>query len=389
MQSPRRGRSAKFSGRQTVKEPITSYVGLDIHKDSVAISIADAGRAAARFVGTINPYPAELCKALRRQRCRPESTLVVYEAGPCGYGWVRYLRKQHWACEVIAPSRVTRCPADQRIKTDRRDALLLARESRAGNLTSIVVPDERDEAMRDLSRAREDACAARLRVRLQMQAMMLRHGRHYQGRSNWSQAHDRHLSTIRFEHPAQELAFNEYRLASKEACERVQRITDAMRELCNGWRMNPLVKALMCLKGFDLVAAVTFVAEMGDLSRFPHPKALMSYLGLVPSEYSSGASRRQGAITKSGNKHARRILVEAAWNNRFKAQVTRTLQVRQEAQPAILREISWRAQLRLSKRWRSLAMGRKLPQNKICVAIARELCGFIWDLAQHVPIKAA
>lgn len=371
-----------------MKEPITSYVGLDIHKDSVAIAIADTGRAPPRFVGTINPLPSELCKALRRQHCRPENTLLVYEAGPCGYGWVRYLRKQHWRCEVIAPSHITRSPSEQRVKTDRRDALMLARQSRAGDLVLIVVPDARDEAIRDLSRAREDAVAARLRVRQQMKAMLLRHGRDYVPRNSWSQAHERHLATIRFEHPAQEVAFNEYRQAAKEACERVERITQALREQCEHWRMSAVVKALMCLKGFDFVAAVTLVAEMGDLTRFAHPRALMSYLGLVPSEFSSGNTRRQGAITRCGNKHARRILVEAAWNNRFKAQVTRTLEVRQEGQPRIIREISWKAQLRLSKRWRSLSMGRKLNQNKICVAIARELTGFIWDVARHVKLSA-
>lgn len=370
-----------------MKETITSYVGLDIHKASIAIAIANAGRSAPRFVGTINPSPAELCKALRRQHCRTDNTLLVYEAGPCGFGWVRYLRKQQWKCEVIAPSRLTRSPAEKRIKTDRRDAQLLARELRSGTLTNIVVPDEPDEAMRDLVRAREDACAARLRVRLQMKAMLLRHGRDYVRFSSWSQAHERHLSTIRFELAAQELAFNEYRLACKEAHERVERITQSLRELCESWRMQPLVKALMCLKGLDFVAAVTFVAEIGDLTRFEHPKALMSYLGLVPSEYSSGASRRQGAITKCGNKHARRILVESAWNNRFKAQITRTLEVRQQGQPKLIRDISWKAQLRLSKRWRRLGMGRKLHHNKICVAIARELAGFIWDIGQHVTLK--
>lgn len=371
-----------------MSEIITSYVGLDIHKASVAIAVADAGRAAPRFVGTINPLPSELCKALRRQRCSPGKTLLVYEAGPCGYGWMRYLRKQGWRCEVIAPSRITRSPSEQRIKTDRRDALMLARQCRAGDLTAIAVPDERDEAMRDLSRAREDACAARLRVRQQMKAMLLRHGRDYVRSGSWSPAHERHLSTIRFEHAAQEIAFNEYRAASKDACERVERITTALREQCEGWRMNSVVKALMCLKGFEFVAAVTFVAELGDLTRFAHPRALMSYLGLVPSEFSSGNTRRQGGITRCGNKHARRILVEAAWNNRFKAQITRCLEVRQEGQPKVIRDISWKAQLRLSKRWRSLGMGRKLNQNKICVAIAREFAGFIWDVARHVKIKA-
>jgi len=370
-----------------MKETITSYVGLDIHKDSIAIAIAAAGRTAPHFVGTINPSPSELCKALRRQRCQPGNTLLVYEAGPCGYGWVRYLRKQQWNCEVIAPSHVTRSPSEQRVKTDRRDALMLARQSRAGTLVPIVVPDARDEAIRDLSRAREDAVAARLRVRQQMKAMLLRQGRDYVRFRCGSQAHERHLSTIRFEHPAQETAFNEYRQAFKEADERVVRITEALREHCEHWRMKPVVNALMCLKGFDFVAAVTFVAEVRDLTRFAHPRALMSYLGLVPSEFSSGNTRRQGAITRCGNKHARRILVEAAWNNRFKAQVTRILEVRQQSQPKIIRDISWKAQLRLSKRWRSLSMGRKLNQNKICVAIARELTGFIWDVARHVKIS--
>jgi transposase len=382
-----RVQTAKSSGRQTVKETITSYVGLDIHKDSIAVAIADAGRAAPRFIGTISPSPALLCKTLRRQRCSPERTLLVYEAGPCGYGWVRYLRRQHWKCEVIAPSRIVRSPNEQRLKTDRRDALMLARQVRAGELTNIVVPDERDEAIRDLSRAREDACAERVRVRQQIKAMLLRHGRDAVRYKSWSQAHDRHLSTIRFEHPAQEIAFNEYRQAAKEACERVERLTEALRELSESWRMKPLVKALMCLRGINFITAVTFVAEIGDLTRFAHPRALMSYLGLVPSEYSSGASRRQGAITRCGNKHARRLLIEAAWNNRFKAQISRCLEVRQEGQPKAIRQIAWKAQLRLSKRWRSLGVGRKLNQNKICVAIARELAGFVWDVARHTPLK--
>jgi len=321
-----------------VSETITSYVGLDIHKASIAIAVAEAGRAAPRFIGTINPVPSELCKALRRQRCSPGSTLLVYEAGPCGYGWMRYLRKQGWRCEVIAPSRITRSVSERRLKTDRRDALMLARQCRAGDLTAIVVPDERAEAIRDLSRAREDACAARLRVRQQMKALLLRHGRDYVRYNSWSQAHERHLATIRCEHPAQAIAFNEYRAACQEACERVERITGALRELCQSWRLNPVVEALMCLKGFDFVAAVTFVAESGDL-------------------------------------------------NRFKAQITRTLQVRQQGQLKRIREISWKAQLRLSKRWRSLGMTRKINHNKICVAIARELSGFIWDVARHVTIK--
>lgn len=189
---------------------------------------------------------------------------------------------------------------------------MLAKESRAGNLVSIVVPDARDEAIRDLARTRADAVSARLRTRLQLQAMLLRHGRNYNGKARWTQAHERYLATLRFDHPAQDIAFNAYRQAVTAADEAVERLTEALRVQSVEWRMRPLVEAIMCLRGFDTVAATTFVAEIGDLSRFAKPASLMAYLGLVPSEYSSGASRSQGSITKTGNKQARRMLVEAA-----------------------------------------------------------------------------
>jgi transposase len=368
-----------------MNEPITSYVGLDIHKDSIAIAIAKAGRDAPQFIGTTVAQLAQVRKVLTRQRCAPEKTLVVYEAGPCGYGWARYLNTNGWRCEVISPAHVVRSAAGKAIKTDRRDALLLARESRAGNLTPIAVPDERDEAIRDLSRAREDAIAARLRARQQLKAMMLRHGRTY-SRNAWTLAHERSLATVRFEHPAQQIAFDEYRQSVKDAHERCERLTQALREQCTGWRMGRVVEALMCLRGFDFIAAVTIIAELGDLNRFSHPRALMSYLGLVPSEHSSGNSRRQGAITRTGNRHARRILVESAWTYRYGAHVGREHQIRQQGQPKAIRDIAWKAQLRLTHRYRKLSLGRKMKATKVCVAVARELCGFIWDLARHVPV---
>ncbi len=370
-----------------MQEPITSYIGLDIHKDSIAVAVAQAGRSTPRFVGTAAPTARALCSALKRCGA-PEHTLIVYEAGPCGYGWARYLNTHGWRCEVIAPSHITRQPAEKRIQTDRRDALLLARESRSGNLVKVTVPDERDEAMRDLSRAREDANAARMRARMQLKAMLLRHGHIYRGKSSWTAAHERHLAGIRFEHPAQQIAFNEYRAAVTDAQERVDRLTEALRTQCEQWRMKPVVKALMCMRGFDSIAAITFIAELGDLCRFSHPRALMSYLGLVPSEFSTGNSRYRGSITKSGNKHARRILIESAWTYRFKAQVSREIQVRQQGQPKAVRDIAWKAQLRLCQRYRSLLMGRKLHKNKVCVAIARELAGFVWNLVRQVKIPA-
>lgn len=370
-----------------MKETITSFIGLDIHKDSIAIAVAEAGRSAPRFLGTAPPDLATLCKALTRCAKR-SSTLVVYEAGPCGYGWARHLSAHGWRCEVISPAHITRKAAEQHTKTDRLDALLLARESRAGNLVKVALPDERDEAIRDLSRAREDACAARLRARLQLKAMLLRHGRAYQGKTSWTAAHERHLASIEFDHPAQQIAFDEYRQAVKDAHERVQRLTQALREQCEHWRMKAVVNALMCLRGIDFVAAVTFIAEIGDLSRFGHPKALMKYLGLIPSEHSSGKTRRLGPITKAGNKHARRILVEAAWTYRFNPRVSRPIEARQEGQPKAIRQIAWRAQLRLTHRFRKLNAGRKMTQNKCCVAVARELAGFIWDIARHVKLVA-
>jgi transposase len=262
--------------------------------------------------------------------------------------------------------------------------LLLARESRAGNLVPVVMPDERDEAVRDLSRTREDVLAARLRAHQQMKALLLRHGRTCPGRIAWSPAHERTLSAIRLTYPAQEIAFVEYRNAIKDAHERLERITEALRVHSQQWRMRPLMQALMCLRGIDFIAAVTFVAEIGDPRRFAHPTALMAYLGLVPSEFSSGRSRHQGSITKAGNKHARRILIEAAWAYCHAPRVSRPLEVRRQGQSKSVRDIAWRAQLRLTQRFKHLRMGRKLPQNKVCVAIARELCGFIWDIARQV-----
>jgi len=364
-----------------VSKAITSFVGLDVHYDSIAVGVAPTGREPPHFVGTVAPNWAPLCKALSRLGKR-ESLQIVYEAGPCGYTLARQLRAGGYACEVIAPAKVARRPGD-RIKTDRRDALLLARAARAGELVNVTIPDERDEALRDLSRAREDAVRARLKARQQLKALLLRHGRRYSGRSSWTAAHERYLACVSFQQPAQDIAFAEYRSAVRDTHERVERLTEAVRSQLAHWRMRPVVEALMSLRGIDLIAAVTLVAEIGDFARFARPCELMGFLGLVPSEYSSGGARRQGAITKTGNSHARRVLIEAAWNYRFPARMSAVMQKRQQDQPKAVREIAWRAQLRLAKRYRHLA-ARKLALNKICVAIARELSGFVWDIARQV-----
>lgn len=248
------------------------------------------------------------------------------------------------------------------------------------------IPDARDEAIRDLSRTREDAVRARLKARQQLKALLLRQGHRYSGKSSWTSAHERYLAEIAFEHPAQGIAFAEYRLAVHETHQRVERLTAALREQASTWHAAPLVAALMTLRGVDFIASVTLAAELGDLRRFAHPKQLMAFLGLVPSEYTSGESRRQGAITKCGNAHARRILIESAWSYRHPARLSRELTVRAEGQSQAVRATAWRAQLRLCHRYRRL-QARGLHQNRVCVAIARELSGFIWDIARQLPVQ--
>jgi transposase len=253
-------------------------------------------------------------------------------------------------------------------------------------LTFVTVPDERDEAMRDLSRARIDAVRARLKARQQLKALLLRHDRRYPGKTSWSAAHERYLADkVSFAHRAQEIAFVEYRRGIGEAQARVELLTQALSQELIGWRMRPLVQALMTLRGVDELSATSLVAELGEMKRFAHPRELMGYLGLVPSEYSSGQKRALGAITKTGNSHARRLLIEAAWNYRFPARISLPLQKRQEGQPAAIRDIAWRAQLRLTQRYRRLS-ARGLQHNKVCVAIARELAGFVWSIGQQITV---
>jgi transposase len=259
---------------------ITAFVGLDVHKSSIAVAVAGPGRDAPRFVGTTGPQLAELLKALAHVG-QPQHTLIAYEAGPCGYGLARELGERGYRCEVIAVAKMPRKPGE-RVKTDRRDALTLARYLRGAELTSVVIPDERDEAIRDLSRAREDAIRARLKARQQLKAMLLRHGYRYTGKSSWTAAHERYLARVRFDHPAQDIAYAEYRSAVREAHDRSERITAALREQVATWRWQSVVSALMTLRGVEFIATVTLVAELGDLTRFAHPKQLMSYLGLVP-----------------------------------------------------------------------------------------------------------
>lgn len=360
------------------------FVGLDVHKDSIAIAYASADFAEPpRFLGTTAYSVISLTKALAKLG-KPEEMKVCHEAGPCGYGLVRSLLARGYTTDVIAPSRVPRKPAD-RIKTDRRDAVLLARLLRSGDLTAIVVPQPKDEAIRDLVRTREDAMRDRRRARQRLRSFLLRHGRSYTGRS-WGPAHQLFLSKIQFDEPAQYISFTEYRLCVHVQTECVERLDTALGAEALTWRSLPVVKALMTLRSIDFLSAITIVAELGDLRRFAHPRDLMGYLGLLPSEHSSGPTRHRGELTKTGNTHVRRILIEAAWNYRFPARIGESLQPRLEGQPQHIVAIAWKAQLRLCARFRRLR-ARGVHHNKVTAAIARELCGFIWDIARQVPMN--
>ena len=273
-------------------ESIKFFVGLDAHKDSIAVAVCEAGREPSRFVGTLGPDVQGVLKTLRKYGS-PRQVSVVYEAGPTGYGLHRELSRRGYHCEIIAPSLIPR-RAGERIKTDRRDCARLAELSRAGELRAIWVPEEAHEAMRNLWRAREDAVNMRLKARQQLKAFLLRQNRRYTGKTAWTKMHQRWIAEQRFAHPADQMALTEYQLAVQAAEQRVQRLTAALQQAIQGWRFEPVVAALRALRGIDIVSAIGLVCEIGDINRFATARQLMGYLGLVPSEHSSGNSVRRG-----------------------------------------------------------------------------------------------
>jgi len=354
---------------------------MDVHKESIDLAVAEES-CEVRHHGQIGGDMNALWRAVRKLESSGRELVFVYEAGPCGFGIYRGLTARGHSCWVVAPSNTPRRVRD-RIKTDRRDSLKLAGLARAGELTPIYVPDVRDEAMRDLVRTREDAVMMQRQARQRLAALLLRNDVRYAGKTAWTAAHRRWIADLRLPQSAQRLAFEEYVQAVEEASARVQRLTQCIEQELVTWRWHSVAAALQACRGIQLIHGVRIVAELGDLSRFSHPRRLMAYLGLIPSEDSSGEHRQQGAITKAGNSSARRALVEAAWAYQYSAKVSALIARRQAEVPKTALDIAWKAQLRLCARFRRLA-ARGVNRNKIVVAIARELAGFVWAIAQHV-----
>jgi len=357
----------------------TVHVGLDVHAASVRLA---AVRADELLDERTLPYDHAAVE--RALACWPR-VRCCYEAGPTGYGLARYLRSRGIACEVVAPGLVPVRPGD-RVKTDPRDARKLARLHAGGLLVPVTVPSEQLEALRDLVRAREDARVDRMRDRHRMSKFLLRHGLRVPNKS-WGITRRRWLGSLSFEHDYQQQAFETY-LHTLDLVDR--RIEQLERELDHAALHGPwaaLVARLRCLRGIDTLTALGLVAEIGsDWSRFQSAEQFMSYVGLVPSERSSGQQRSQGPITKAGNGHVRRLLVEAAWHQRQRPRVGETLAARQRDQDPLVLEHAWNAQQRLHRRWARMA-ARGKPHQKIVVATARELAGFAWAIATNQSLK--
>jgi transposase len=394
------------NNKHTMKKKLM-FIGLDVHAKNITIALAEGGGGEARLYGTI---PNDL-HALERvfaklRKAHPGVELrVCYEAGPTGFVLARRLAQLKIHCTLVAPSLIPTKSGD-RIKTDRRDSLKLARLHRAGELTAVHVPDANDEAMRDLCRARTDAVADLRSGRAQLKAFLLRNGYRYTGKSAWTEAHRRYLRELVLPHPAQRVVLEDAIRAIGSAEERIGRLEDQMQALLESWHMKPMVAAMMAMRGFALVGAMVLVSELGGAWRFDHPGQLMAYLGLVPSENTSDSKRRQGGIwlrrsarafgaapqppaahlasvprldSKAGNGHARWLLIEAAHHYRLSPKVSKELSARQQGQSEEIKACAWKAQTRLHKRMMQL-LARGKQRNKVTVAIARELCGFVWHI---------
>lgn len=361
------------------------FVGIDVAKARNAIAVADGERGGeVRFLGEVDASEESMRRVVKRIAATCDKAHFCYEAGPTGYGLHRLISSLGHSCTVVAPSLIPRKPGD-RVKTNRRDAVGLAKLLRAGELTAVWVPDEGHEAMRDLVRARAAAVETQRIHRQQVSSFMLKHGRIFPRKTAWGARHLRWLQEQKFDHPAHQIALQEMVEAVRISRERALRLEAAIEEFVPQWSLAPVVQALQALRGVDLIVAVTFTVEIGDLSRFESPRQLMAYLGLVPSERSTGGAVRRGSITKAGNGRVRHMLVESAWTYRHPPKVGKAKLYKLEQTSPKVRELAWKAQARLTARYRALsAKGKKT--TIVCTAIARELVGFMWAVGREVRL---
>lgn len=364
-----------------------AFVGLDVHKDTIVIAVAEESREEIEEIGMIVHDVQRLLRKLRQIKRRGFEVRCCYEAGPTGYGLYRKLNESGFPCEVIAPSLIPRKRGD-RVKTDRKDAKKLAKYYRSGELTAIYVPDERTEAIRDLERAREDAKKAEKVARSHLGKFLLRHGRPWKGKSSWTKTHMDWIRSQKFTEEAHQWVLLDYIETLDRATERVEGLTRRLAEQIETWHLQPLVKALQAFRGIQLVTAVAIAAELGDLRRFPSAPELMAYIGGVPSERSSGGRTRRGPITRTGNQHLRWLLVESAWHYRFKPQMSRAIRERNKGVAQGVQRIAWKAQKRLHLKYTRMRSRSKEPQC-VVTAVARELAGFIWAVGQEKELLAS
>jgi transposase len=365
-----------------------AFVGLDTSKLRNAVAIADGGRSGeVRYFGEIENSGPATAKLVRKLASKYGRLTFCYEAGPTGYGLYRQIKSLGHECVVVAPSLIPKKPGNQ-VKTNRRDAIELAKLLRADELTAVWVPDRGHEAMRDLTRARETAMKDLRSKRQQISAFLLRQGMHYPENKTWTKAHLNWLASQKLEYPQQRIVFEEMMLAMRQAQERLARLEQAIGDAMPDWSLAQVVTALMAMRGMDLISAATFMAEIGDLSRFRTPVQLMAYLGLVPSEDSTGDKIKRGPITKAGNRRARRMLTESAWSYQHPPRVGRAKQAKVDATSPAVREIAWKAQCRLYGRYRALIRRGKL-KTVVITAIARELAGFIWSVSREITTARA
>jgi transposase len=367
---------------------INKFVGLDVAKDTIAVAVADEGREVPRYLGSI-PHDLGAVRRLLSKLGEPEQLEICYEAGPTGYVLARWLRALGIRCQVIAPSLTPQRPGDH-VKTDRRDALRLAQLLRAGELTEILVPAEEDERVRDLSRAREDALEDLHRARQRLIKLFLRRQIHHPSelKTRWTKSYYIWLDSLKMEDATDQLVYQEYLQTIKQCEDRIGRYETHMLKLVQSSPLDALVRILQGFRGISTLAAFTIAQEVFTFDRFGEPGKAMSYAGLVPCERSTGLSTWRGGLTKAGNAHLRRIMIEVSWSYRHKPCVKGDLKKRLEQLSPEIQRISWKAQTRLHEKYMQLVMQRRKHPNVAIAAVARELMGFLWAAAKTIQKQA-